>query len=272
MGLIYLVASPIVLPRSNVAMTNARIVTVRAPIDGMFESTLNRSTSFIEKGQLFGVIRSSSVDRAQLAQLRAEQAWLAGFTPGLDRQDQRASVAETLNRIGRMIDSEQQRLEDRQSAQLMAPVAGLIWQFGGRDPLYFKEGDVILQIANCTDRLVSATVSEMTYNALSRGQTVSYQPQDGTPKRQGTILELLGPSMMSGPRDLLFHPGSTTQNEFLVTLGLDPLPGGVAEACVPGQTGTVFFTSVDGNWFALPEWFGRLAGVLWRGLDRSTSG
>lgn len=157
-------------------------------------------------------------------------------------RSERSSKAEKLAEVEGSIRREQQRIELLGKAELVAPITGKIWQVPVAADEFVKEGEPLLEIVNCSAQVVTATVSERTFNRLEIGQPVEFLSEGDGRRQAGTIIQAHGPASRVNATRFAIRPAATETKEFRIVaqLAADTQPVSV-DKCSIGRTGKMFF-------------------------------
>lgn len=172
----------------------------------------------------------------------------------------------TVHKLTQLEDSlrrEAERVEFASRADLLAPVSGRIWQVPAATNVFVKEGDEILAIANCAQAMITATVSETTFNGLRVGQHADFIPEGETQRMRGTIVEARGPASGAPLISFAIQPQPKGTKEFQVVALVHAPPQQDAQNCNLGRTGKLVFES------RFPQW---LTGLFTSAKAKSVQG
>ncbi len=154
---------------------------------------------------------------------------------------ERQSKYEKLTEVEGAVRREAQRIELLGKAALVAPISGRVWQVPPTDDEFVKEGEPLLEIVNCAAVVVTATVSERTFNRLDIGQPVEFVPENDGPRQTGMIIQAHGPASRVDASRFAIRPASSESKEFRIVAHLDGTGHGTEEGCRVGRTGKMFF-------------------------------
>ena len=154
-------------------------------------------------------------------------------------------IAETRTQMGQLtqksaaiaaeLAAERQRLAARSSAVLSVPVEGTLWSVAAASGEYVRKGQELYQVLDCSNTLVTATVSERDYNELRIGDPVRFQVAGSGRAYRGTVSKL---GLTAMDRSLAIPPGEPRQ-QVAVQLS-DPLQHTV-DRCAVGRSGELVF-------------------------------
>lgn len=143
-----------------------------------------------------------------------------------------------VNWLNGEIASEQLHYISRSEADIKAPVAGRIWEMMTSPGEDVRAGQPLLKVLDCSGAVVTANVTEGVYNRLQLGEQTSFQPNDGGPAIDGTVVNLTGASGV--PANLAINPDALNKEPYRVTVSL-PQANGITKDCNVGRTGRVVF-------------------------------
>ncbi|GHD99397.1 hypothetical protein U879_08895 [Defluviimonas sp. 20V17] len=124
---------------------------------------------------------------------------------------------------------------------ILAHVDGIYWQELAHNGGYVNRGDPVARVADCDRVLVTASVPEITYQRLHRGQKVTFRALGENRVFDGYILRLAGTGAATVYEGLAVAPSRRHLERFDVAIAV---PGLVADPdlqCAIGRTGRVFF-------------------------------
>jgi multidrug resistance efflux pump len=153
--------------------------------------------------------------QADLAHANAQIAWLASE-----------------------IASEQLLYVSRSEADIKAPVTGRIWEMMTSPGEDVRAGQPLLKLLDCSGAVVTANVTERVYNRLRLGEQATFEPNDGSPAIEGSIVNLTGAS--GAPANLAINPDTLNKEPYRVTVSMPNLDS-TGKDCVVGRTGRVVF-------------------------------
>ncbi|WP_456633835.1 HlyD family efflux transporter periplasmic adaptor subunit [Bradyrhizobium sp. USDA 10063] len=171
--------------------------------------------------------RPSSVQREEEMRQRAEDL----------KADISHADAET-NWLNGEIASEQVHYISRSEADIKAPVSGRIWEMMTSPGEDVRAGQPLLKLLDCSGAVVTANVTESVYNLLQLGEQATFEPNDGGPSVDGTVVNLTGAS--GAPANLAINPDALSKEPYRVTVSL-PSADSVVKDCNVGRTGRVVF-------------------------------
>jgi multidrug resistance efflux pump len=171
--------------------------------------------------------RPSSVQREEEMRQRAEDL----------KADISHADAET-NWLNGEIAFEELHYISRSEADIKAPVAGRIWEMMTSPGEDVRAGQPLLKLLDCSGAVVTANVTEGVYNLLQLGEPATFEPNDGGPAVEGTIVNLTGAS--GAPANLAISPDVLSKEPYRVTVSL-PSADSVVKDCNVGRTGRVVF-------------------------------
>lgn len=157
---------------------------------------------------------------------------------------QAAALAEAQARqasIAQRIAAERRRVNRLTGEELAAPVTGRFWEVLAADGTHVQRGDAVARLLDCGAVIVTASVTEATFNRLSVGDTVAFRPRGGREVLAGTIERLAGSGAATVYRNLAVAPGQRHLERFDVAISVPGLLGHPELECAVGRTGRVFF-------------------------------
>ncbi|MDX8481524.1 HlyD family efflux transporter periplasmic adaptor subunit [Mesorhizobium sp. VK24D] len=198
--------------------------------------------------------------RARKAALAVErQALNAGAYLGDDYNDQPRS-AQRLDEVeqqiaaleadgGRLIEriarastevrDEQHAVARVSEARLTAPVGGRFWEVLTAPGEQVVAGQPLFSLLNCSEAIVTATVSEAVYNSLSIGMPASFTYREGGASLAGRVVQLSG--IASASSNFAIAPSALTKEPYRVAISIKGLDA--RGSCPVGRTGRVVFGS-----------------------------
>lgn len=190
-----------------------------------------------------GVFIGDGYNDAPFSEQRALElgATLATLDARLTAQiSERAALDERIKAEARLANA-------RSTAQLKATVQGILWKVVARDGAHVERGDPVVQLVDCQDALVTASVTEGVYQGLRRGQTVRFRPLGQGPTLEGVILRLAGTGAAGVYDGLAVAPTQRHLQRFDVAIAVPGLVEDRTQSCV-GRTGRVFFSYRPLDW------------------------
>jgi multidrug resistance efflux pump len=136
------------------------------------------------------------------------------------------------------IASEQLHYANRSEADIRAPVSGRIWEMMTSPGEDVRAGQPLLKLLDCSGTVVTANVTESVYNRLQLGEQADFEPNDGSPAIQGTIINLTGAS--GAPANLAIDPTALNKEPYRVSVSM-PGVDATGKDCAVGRTGRVVF-------------------------------
>ena len=167
----------------------------------------------------------------------------------IDELDQSiAAIEADIARLGERIGRSQSALRDEEKrqalaskAQLASPVSGQIWEVLTAAGEQVAAGQELFSLLNCSDAIVTATVSEAVYNSLSVGIRATFTYREGGAAMAGKVVQLSGVAAASS--NFAITPSALTKESYRVAVSVDGL--GHGGSCPVGRTGRVVFQSVN---------------------------
>lgn len=272
---IFIIAGEQLAGVSSDAVINARVTTIRAPIEGEFTVSSRLLGSRVVRGEELGSIRRSGASTQRLDDLSREQRLagieieriermigvIAGLTdaslagnvdePNLLADDLRFRMAE----LGAALEAQQAALavldeavaEERVATNLRGATTivsnanGLLWDVRAAEGEYVGVGDALLLLVDCDSTIVTVGVTESVYNRLSQGDTAEFRVNNDNRIFSGTISRLAGAGAEVVYANLAIAPSQRQLSRFDVTLHLPELRESDELKCAIGRTGRVFF-------------------------------
>ena len=155
-----------------------------------------------------------------------------------------ADIARLSQRIGRnqsAFRDEEKRQALAREAPLASPVGGQIWEVLTAGGEQVAAGQELFSLLNCSDAIVTATVSEAVYNSLSVGMRATFTYREGGAAMAGKVVQLSG--VASASSNFAITPSALTKESYRVAVSVDGLQG--SGSCPVGRTGRVVFQSVN---------------------------
>lgn len=155
-----------------------------------------------------------------------------------DLQERGEVIDRQLTRLTNDLATETQRAELRERAQIRSPIAARVWELLTAQGEVVQRGQDLLRLLDCSDLLVTASVTESVFNRLKLGMPARFRPAGATATLPGAVTALTG---IAGPRgNFAIEPSSLAREPYRVTVtvpGLDAAGAG----CEIGRTGQVLF-------------------------------
>ena len=167
----------------------------------------------------------------------------------IDELDQSiAAIEADMARLSQQIGRKQSALREEEHRQALAseaplasPVGGQIWEVLTASGEQVAAGQELFSLLNCSDAIVTATVSEAVYNSLSVGMRANFTYREGGAAMAGKVVQLSG--VASASSNFAITPSALTKEAYRVAVSVDGLQGG--GSCPVGRTGRVVFQSVN---------------------------
>jgi multidrug resistance efflux pump len=137
------------------------------------------------------------------------------------------------------IASEQLHYSNRSEADIKLPVAGRIWEVMTAPGEDVRAGQPLVRLLDCSGAVVTANVTEGVYNRLQLGSIARFQPNDGGPELEGTVINLTGSA--GAAANLAINPDALSKEPYRVTVSASGL-GDASRDCKVGRTGRVIFS------------------------------
>ncbi|ODA67021.1 multidrug resistance protein MdtN [Methyloligella halotolerans] len=134
------------------------------------------------------------------------------------------------------------RYEALSSATIAVPATGRLWEVLTANHEVVSHGQPLFKLLDCGGALVTATVSESTYNALKLGQPATFHLRGDSAELPGHIVALNG--LADVPSNLALGDGVFSREPYHVSVAVP----GLAEQpdCYFGRTGKVTFDTSAG--------------------------
>ncbi|MDA3888397.1 MAG: HlyD family efflux transporter periplasmic adaptor subunit [Allgaiera sp.] len=124
---------------------------------------------------------------------------------------------------------------------ILAHVDGIYWQELAHNGGYVNRGDPVARVADCDRVLVTASVPEITYQRLHRGQKVTFRALGENRLFEGYVLRLAGSGAATVYEGLAVAPSRRHLQRFDVAVAVPGLAADPDLQCAIGRTGRVFF-------------------------------
>jgi multidrug resistance efflux pump len=171
-------------------------------------------------------------DRPQSAQRADElQQQVVDLDQGLAEHDRR------VERMAAELSDERARYARQESAEIVAPAKGSIWEVLTAPGEQVHRGQDLVRVLDCSGALVTAVVDEAVYDRLQVGSSARFRPRDGGKDLPGRVVSLTGST--SSPANFAIQPGSMLRETYHVTVAVTDL--GAQQNCGVGRTGRVIF-------------------------------
>ena len=158
----------------------------------------------------------------------------------IDLANAEAELNANLARYPRLLEAEGTELvraNQASRAAIVAPGDGSIWELLASEGEQVRAGQDIVRLLDCSRALVSAVVSESTYNQLDVGMAARFTYRDGGESVVGEVVQLAG--VAAAPGNLAISPAALQADSFRVTLSVPAIAAG--DSCAVGRTGRVVF-------------------------------
>ncbi|QKP76976.1 HlyD family efflux transporter periplasmic adaptor subunit [Methyloligella sp. GL2] len=136
---------------------------------------------------------------------------------------------------------EQKHYDDMASADIAVPVGGRVWEVLTANHEVVSHGQPLFKVLDCAGALVTASVSEATYNELKLGQDTSFYLRGGSAALPGRVVALNGLADVSS--NLALGQGIFKSEPYHVAVAVP----GLADQpdCYFGRTGKVTFDTAS---------------------------
>jgi multidrug resistance efflux pump len=133
---------------------------------------------------------------------------------------------------------EAEKFNGKAEAAVMAPVRGRVFDIMAAPGEEVHRGQDLVRLIDCSETLVTATVSETAYNRLHIGGKARFRLANERVDREGAIVSLAG-SAETISQAMAIQPTSGTKENFRVMVAVPGLDE--AASCNIGRTGRVVF-------------------------------
>jgi hypothetical protein len=265
---------------SSNAVVNARLSTLRTPIEGTLHLPMRPFGTVIHEGEELAALNNPLVDVMRRDDLRMERAFaeaeiarllsfgadqtvagttdpdvLANRSPRTDTWigggDIDVYLSEAQSRLAaidvRLVE-ENTRIDRLTNATLTAPVTGVLWEVLTDDNEIVLRGQDILKLMVCDSALVTLSVSGNIYNQLRVGQPAKFRLDGTETLYDGAITRMAGAGAESIYRNLAVAPSIKHLERYDIALLVPALRENTELSCTAGQTGRVFFDSRPLDW------------------------
>jgi multidrug resistance efflux pump len=135
--------------------------------------------------------------------------------------------------------NEAKRVANLELATVSVPVDGRVWEILTSNGEQVSRGQPLLRILDCSGAVVTAAVSESTYNSLKISQSATFHLRGESEERTGQIVGLHG--LAAAPANLAIEQNALAKEPYHVTVEVPSLRG--ASDCDVGRTGKVTFVT-----------------------------
>jgi multidrug resistance efflux pump len=132
---------------------------------------------------------------------------------------------------------EEKQYTELSSATVAVPVGGTVWEVLTANGEEVTRGQPLLRVIDCGGAVVTAAVSESTYNSLWLGQPATFHLRDESVEREGIVIGLNG--LAAVPANLAIEQGALAREPYHVTVRVPSLS--TEPDCYVGRTGKVTF-------------------------------
>lgn len=143
----------------------------------------------------------------------------------------------SIERAAADIARQQQALALAREARLDAPVSGRVWEVLTAPGEQVAAGQPLFSLLDCSQAVVTASVSEAVYNSLSVGMPATFTYREGGAPLRGKVAQLSG--VASASSNFAIVPSALTKEPYRVTVTLNGLNRD--GSCEVGRTGRVIF-------------------------------
>lgn len=152
----------------------------------------------------------------------------------IEAQERSAAVRERADR-------ERLRVNSLTGGDVSSPVTGLLWEVLQANGVNVQRGDPLLRLVDCQGAVVTGSVTEGVYNALSIGDAAKFRLAGASSVYDATVARLAGSGAETIYRNLAVAPSQRHLERFDVALIVPQLAQSGPEACMIGRTGRAFF-------------------------------
>ena len=164
-----------------------------------------------------------------------------------DVQARLAGTAKELAAVKQDLIKEEQRDRELSAAVIRANISGRVWEVMTAPGEHVNAGQVLMRLLDCGSAIVTASVSERTFQKLTIGQNAMFRPSDGGERVRGWVVGLSGLATVTS-NDAI-QPKALTSEPYHVTLKFPELAQ--QGQCQVSRAGLVTFntstasTSID---------------------------
>jgi len=118
-----------------------------------------------------------------------------GLDVELQLADVDARLAGTVNELANVkqeLIAETKRHEELSTAVIRASISGRVWEIMTAPGEHVNAGQELIRLLDCDNAMITANVSETTYQKLTIGQLATFKPSDGGPVVNAWIVGLSG--------------------------------------------------------------------------------
>ena len=133
--------------------------------------------------------------------------------------------------------AEKERFADLANAAISVPASGRVWEVLTAPGEDVRRGQELVRILDCGSSIVSAAVSESTYNALRLGQAATFKLRGERQEHNGSLVGLNGLAIASA--NLAIEQKALIREPYHVTVDVPDLRR--TTDCDVGRTGIVTF-------------------------------
>ena len=149
--------------------------------------------------------------------------------------------------VDRDIGKEKQRYADMSTAVVRARISGRIWEVMTAPGEHVNAGQELVRLLDCNSAIVTASVSETTYQKLKIGQHAIFRPSDNAAEVEGWVSGLSGLAAVAS-NDAI-QPKALSGAPYHVTLKFPKLAR--SENCQISRSGLVTFDTTSSPNFAI---------------------
>jgi multidrug resistance efflux pump len=173
-----------------------------------------------------------------------------------DLRNEQQQIDQRIAQASGQLAAERVRINKLTSATLTSATGAQVWDVLATEGEYVHRGQVLLRLADCSDILISAGVSESVFNALQPGSPAQLRLFRDDRVFDATVIRLGGSGASVLFTNLAVGASAEHLKRFHVTLSAPQLAAQGDLQCAIGRTGRLLFTS--GPLLALRRVAGRL--------------
>ncbi len=144
------------------------------------------------------------------------------------------------------LDNEERLAALARSADLKAPIDGMIWRLGASDAERLGTGDMAAELVDCNAPTLLAAVPQDRFSDIKIGGLARYRLSGELNDRTGAVLSVVGQGDLSHSEHYAALPVAETGSTIIAQLGVKP-PAGRNEPCLIGRTARVLLPTTGGG-------------------------
>ena len=164
-----------------------------------------------------------------------------------------AAVIATRDEAAARLAAEERRVGLLRSADLVAPIAGVVWKLGVSDGERLGVGDMVAEIVDCRAGFIIASIPQDRFGDVVIGGTARFKLSGEKLERTGRVLAVTGEASVANDRNLAAAPIAQREAGATVRVAFPPSQGG---DCAVGRTARVLLPASGG--MPVPAWISRL--------------